>query len=765
MDPQGQKIDSWLTKNRRGDFSHHQLHRKIHIHQKATLVWDTVIIGAGPAGCEMAYRLANDGFDVLVVEKDRLDREKPCGGGIQIQELVEFGPLPQQVIERQIFGCRIISPENKVFDNKIPRADQFAVTVRRSVYDRYLQERASQAGAEFLSNSMVKEIRRRGPVISIRLDTGQGPHFLKTRLLVNAAGSTASNLTKMLGIKDPAGEICVTYHHWLKPKRIINSLKDSIEFYYLKENPEGYVWIFPQKDILSVGIGATAESIRKNKINLKDLLTDFIENHPLASKKLRGAPIVKTDGGIIKMGMLPQLWSPSCIVLGDAAGLANLVHGGGIYHARKSALIASKHCRKFLKTGDQACLKEYDRQAREFFENYEMRWDRKIRRIFWNPRTLDHVIEKAREDKQISEALFIIINSTRSHEVAYRILEKKLLGIIYSQLDQQGDTYKEAINTGLRAIFKKKTALHTYANEILLNNKAKRLRASLSILVSELFHGDKNVAVNFSLVYELFHTASLVHDDIMDHAKKRRGIKTLHVKYGLTPAIITGDLMLARCYALMAQAADSPLVSKDQLLKLQRIIGDSGEDCCIGQLQDIRMAEKKQYGSIKNYLKMIELKTGSLIEGAVTGGAVIAGASLDQTAIISRFGRNLGVAFQIVDDSLDLLGGASANKSVMNDLKQGKATPMLIYSRKKANQEEKERIMRAVGNPDVTKIMVKDVISLYRKYNAIAYAQELSLTYVEKAQEELAHFPVSSARNKLEDILDVLRIWGMLGKS
>jgi geranylgeranyl reductase family protein len=761
----GLATKSRLTKGPTVDLRGNQHLRKVERKQKALSDRDAIIIGAGPAGCEMAYRLASDGFDVLVVEKDKLDREKSCGGGIQIQELVEFGPLPDNVIERRIFGCRIHSPENKVFDKKIPRTDPYAVTVRRSVYDRYLQERASKAGAEFLSESSVKKISRRGPIVTIRLDNGDGPRFIKTRLLVNAAGSTASNLTKMLGIKDPGGEICVTYHHWLKPKRIENSLKDSIEFYYLKENPEGYVWIFPKKDILSVGIGATAESIQKNKIKLKELLTAFIETHPLASKKLKGAQIVRTDGGIIKLGMLPQLWAPSCIVLGDAAGLANIVHGGGIYHARKSALIASKHCRKFLKTGDQTCLKEYDRQCREFFENYEMRWDRKIRRIFWNPRTVDHVVEKARDDKQISEALFIIINSTRSHEVAYRIFEKKMLGVIYSELDKQADTYKNAINTRLREVFRKKTALHAYANEILLNNKAKRLRASLSILVSELFHGDKDVAINFSLVYELFHTASLVHDDIMDKAKKRRGKKTLHVKYGLTPAIITGDLMLARCHALIAQGADSPLVSKDQLLGLQRLLGESGEDCCLGQLQDIRMGEKKQYGSIKNYLKMIELKTGSLIEGAVKGGAVIAGASPDQTAIISRFGRNLGVAFQIVDDSLDLLGGSSANKSVMNDLKQGKATPMLIYSLKKANGEEKERILRATGNPAVTASMARDVVGIYRKYNAIAYAQELSLIYVEKAQKELAHFPADPARSKLDDILDVLRIWGMLGKS
>jgi geranylgeranyl diphosphate synthase type I len=725
---------------------------------------DAVIIGAGPAGCEMAYQLALAGFDVLVIEKDKLDREKPCGGGLQLKELLEFGPLPKRIIERRIIKSRFVSPENKVIEKKMPQAGQFSVTVKRSVYDQYLQERAVGAGAKFVSEVRVIKIKKTGPLVSMELATTEGPRSVRARLLVNAAGSKASRLTRMMGIQDPGGETYITYQHWLQPQSLDRKLMDATEFYFLKGNPQGYAWIFPKRNILSVGIGATAESIKRNKIQLKKLLTDFIENHPLASEKLKNSRIIRSDGGIIKLEMLPKLWSPSGIVLGDAAGLASRIHGGGIYHARKSALIASKHCRKFLRTGDQSCLEAYDRQARGFFENYEIRWDRKMRRIFWNPRTVERVVEKAKKDTQIKNAVYILLHSTRSHEIAYRILEKKMLEIIYSELDKQSLPYKGLINKRLKGVFGKKTPLHAYANEILLNDKAKRLRAGLGFLASELFHGNKRDALSFSLVYELFHTASLVHDDIMDKAEKRRGKKTLHVKYGLSPAIITGDLMLARGYSLISRGADSKFISKKQLLSLLRIVGDTGEACCLGQLQDIQMAEKKKYTSIKKYLKMIELKTGALIEGAVKGGAVGAGASPEQVAVIGRFGRNLGVAFQIIDDSLDLLGGQSANKSVMNDLRQGKVTPMLIYSLKKANEDEKERILQAAGNLNVTKAMAQDVVGIYGKYQAIAYAQELSLAYVEKAQKELVQLPTGPARDKLDDILEVLGIWGMLGK-
>jgi geranylgeranyl diphosphate synthase type I len=726
---------------------------------------DTVIIGAGPAGSEMAYRLALAGFNVMVIEKEKPYREKPCGGGIQIKELLEFGALPEHVIERRIIQGRIISPDNRIVSVGRDRTNEFSVTVKRSIYDRYLQERAIQAGAELQSETKVIDIQRKNRQMIIVLMGKERQTIVRTRLLINAAGSGTAKLTKMMGIKDPAGEICLTYHHWLRPTRIDKNLEDSIEIYYLRENPEGYVWIFPKKDVISVGIGATADSIRKNKIHLKKLLTDFIENHPLASRKLKDSQIVRTDGGIIKFGILPKLWAPSSIVLGDAAGLANIVHGGGIYHARKSALIASKHCREFLRTGDQSCLEQYDQQARQFFENYEMHWDRKIRRILWNYKTIEQVIDKANKDEGIKEAIRIILNSTRPHEVAYKILEKKMLEIIYSELDKHSYPYKSIINNKLKGVFRKKTALHGYANEILLNDKAKRLRAGLGLLAAELFHGNKRDAVSFSLVYELFHTASLIHDDIMDLSEKRRGKKTLHIKYGLSPAIITGDLMLARGYSLVSQGAESEFISKEQLLTLLRVVGETGEACCLGQLQDIQLARKKQYGSINNYLKMVELKTGSLIEGAVKAGAVGAGASPEQVANIGRFGKDLGVAFQIIDDSLDLLGGAGAQKSMMNDMKQGKATPMIIYALNKANKEEKEKILRATGNPAVTRAMVKEILDIYRKYKAIAYAQELSLHYVERAQKELAQLPSGSASNKLNDILDVLGLWGMLGRA
>ena len=390
--------------------------------RKNHVEYDVVVIGAGPAGSEMACRLALAGFSVLVVEKDRLDREKPCGGGIQLKELIEFGPLPDDVVERRIWKSRIISPENHVME--VPAStdpSQFSVTVRRSIYDRYLQNRAVRAGVELTPETRVTDVVRHGRIVTVRLEGSAGPRFVRTRLIVHAAGANASKLTAMLGMDPGGGELCVTCHQWLKPARMPSCFREAIELYYLRENPEGYAWIFPKQDVLSVGIGATAASVRRHHMRLPALLADFIDGHPLASKKLAGASVVKTGGGVIRFGLLSRLWSPYAVALGDAGGFANIVHGGGIYHARKSAALAAPHCVEFLKTGSSQCLKHYDVEARDFFESNEGRWDRKIRKIFWMPRVVDRIVKNGVQDLQIQDAVRIVLNTPRSHAEAYHL--------------------------------------------------------------------------------------------------------------------------------------------------------------------------------------------------------------------------------------------------------------------------------------------------------------------------------------------------------
>ena len=723
-------------------------------------IHDVIVIGAGPAGSEIAYRLAQAGFKVLVLEKDALNREKPCGGGLQVQEMIEFGPPPAAVIERKIQNIRIISPENHFLEIGVSDTAMYSVTIRRSAYDQYLQERAHEAGAFFRAQTKVTRIRRSGEKIHIYTNLEEKP--LTARLVINAGGTLATKLTEKQKINIEKPEQAVTRHYWLKLPSMPESLADFIEFYYLKELPEGYAWIFPYQNIVSVGIGGTLTSIKTGGINLKKVLDDFIAHHPIAAGKLQGYTVVHKAGGIIPMTIPTALNGTSTLLLGDAAGLANIIHGGGIYHARKSALIAAPYCTLFLQTGNQKHLQQGGNAIKTFFHNNEKKWDDKLRKVFWDHKIIEPIISKAQANDDIPKALGIIINSGQSHKKAYELLEKKMIELIYTGLAEKAEIYKPVFNEKISRIFDQNIPIHKYANQILLSKKAKRLRAYLCILAADIFGGDLSDAANFSLIYEIFHTASLIHDDIMDKSSTRRGKPTLYKKYGLANAIIVGDLMLAKGYSLVAEFSREKSFSKTQILDLLDIIGQTGEKCCLGQALDISMAAKHQYGSIKKYLHMIELKTGSLIEGAVKGGAVVAKASPKQVDLMGSFGINLGIAFQIIDDAFDLLGGKKANKSIMNDIREGKATPMLIWALKKADKPESAWLREVVGNSSMTPKQAATVINIYRKCGALEYAQQLGHTYIERAKNTLTQLPAVPARDQFMEIVEILDYWCML---
>ncbi|MBD3313391.1 geranylgeranyl reductase family protein [Candidatus Woesearchaeota archaeon] len=718
--------------------------------------YDVIVIGAGPAGCEIAYRLARSGHKVLVLEKESFGREKPCGGGIQLKEMLEFGNVPSEVIERKIRKARIVSPSNIVLEAELKNSRLFAATVKRSNYDMWLQSRAEKAGAELIDNTAVTSIKDKGGSSEIKA----GDLRFNARLVVDAGGASSS-VRRMIGIKERFPELCVTFHRWLKLKDIGRRFSNAIELYFMKDNPEGYVWIFPKKDVVSVGIGATAVSVRKKKLNMVQMLDEFIRKHPVASARLKGAVRKKEWGGMVPMGILPRLWSNNAVVIGDSGGFANIIQGGGIYQARKSAKIAAKHCVRYLKTRDSSHLEAYDKEARAWFEDYETKWDRKIRNLLWNPGIVDQLAEKGGNDEKIKEALGIVLTSARPHERAYRIIEGRMLDMIYSELERITKEYRRIVDPRLKKIFRKDNDLHIHTNEVLLNDKAKRLRAFIGILASEMFRGNRDDAVDFSLIYEIFHTASLVHDDIIDESSKRRGRKTLHEKYGIDDAIITGDIMLSKGYSLISRF--SSRLSKEQIRSLLDIVGKTGEKCCIGQSLDIRLSARRQYKSIKDYIDMIGLKTGSLIEGAVKGGAVVAGASDKQVRIIGRFGMNMGIAFQIIDDSLDLLGGAKANKSVMNDLRQGKATPMLIHALNNADKKDKEKILKTAGNKSMRPKTANEIVDIYRRCGAIEFAQKLSHDHIEKARKELRTLPDGGPKDKFNRLLDIMDYWSLMG--
>ncbi|RRN76202.1 polyprenyl synthetase family protein, partial [Pseudoxanthomonas sp. SGD-10] len=177
----------------------------------------------------------------------------------------------------------------------------------------------------------------------------------------------------------------------------------------------------------------------------------------------------------------------------------------------------------------------------------------------------------------------------------------------------------------------------------------KRLRPALLLMATDLFAGDVKSAINAALAIEFFHNFTLMHDDIMDKAPLRRGNPTVHTKWNDAVAILSGDIMLIESYKLLMGI--NPAV----LPQVLNVFNQTATGVCEGQQFDMNF-EKQNQVQIEDYINMIRLKTAVLLGGALQIGALIANASTEDLANIYSFGENIGIAFQLQDDILDVYG-------------------------------------------------------------------------------------------------------------
>jgi geranylgeranyl diphosphate synthase, type II len=210
----------------------------------------------------------------------------------------------------------------------------------------------------------------------------------------------------------------------------------------------------------------------------------------------------------------------------------------------------------------------------------------------------------------------------------------------------------------------------------LMRLPAKRVRPALVLMGCELFGGRAEDAVDEALGLELFHNFTLMHDDIMDAAPLRRGQPTVHTKWGVNTAILSGDAMLVKAYQLMGRRPIALETFSHHALLV-----------CQGQQQDMTF-EQQKFVSVQAYMEMIRLKTAVLLSGALQIGAAVANASPEQRERAGAFAEHLGLAFQLQDDLLDTFGKeALTGKRTGGDLRAGKKTYLLIRGLERETQE------------------------------------------------------------------------------
>mgnify|MGYP001136888633 CR=1 FL=1 len=293
------------------------------------------------------------------------------------------------------------------------------------------------------------------------------------------------------------------------------------------------------------------------------------------------------------------------------------------------------------------------------------------------------------------------------------------------------------------------------ASRHLIEAGGKRLRPFVALKACELVGGNEEDALPAATAVELLHSFTLVHDDVMDRSKMRRGVPTVHVLYGIPMAVNAGDLIFARVYDAILDHTNRTHVSSERILRVLSIITQATISVCEGQARDISFEKRKRVTEAE-YFEMVRWKTAALYEAAAKVGAIVGGGTEDQISSLGNFAHNAGVAFQIRDDILGLIGDeAVLKKPVGDDIRQGKQTILVTYALKHANQMQRKKILVALSNPKATAKQIQEAIDVIQSLGAVAYANKKAEEFTENAKTQLSSFPDSPAKTALLELAEL----------
>jgi geranylgeranyl diphosphate synthase type II len=285
--------------------------------------------------------------------------------------------------------------------------------------------------------------------------------------------------------------------------------------------------------------------------------------------------------------------------------------------------------------------------------------------------------------------------------------------------------------------------------EYFLTMGGKRIRPVLCLMGNELFAPIEEDAWPMATAIELFHNFTLIHDDIMDRAPLRRGMTTVHEKFGSPTAILAGDVMMVVSYDYISR------VSSPHIRRILHLYNQTASYVCEGQQLDMDF-EKRSAVRMDEYLHMIGLKTSVLLAASLQIGAILGGAGLGNQDKIYQFGKNLGLAFQIQDDYLDCYGDAAKfGKQPGGDILAGKKTFLLVKTLEVATDTQRRRLRELDTAPADQKIA--GTLDLYHECGVDAWVRELKEQYRQAAHQSLEDIAVLSRRkDPLRGLTDFL---------
>jgi octaprenyl-diphosphate synthase len=315
----------------------------------------------------------------------------------------------------------------------------------------------------------------------------------------------------------------------------------------------------------------------------------------------------------------------------------------------------------------------------------------------------------------------------------------------YSQLFKPIHRELACVDIGLQQLLRSDVSFVSKNIASILNAGGKRFRPALLLMAARLCACSGERAIQLAVAIELLHTATLIHDDVVDNHDLRRGVATMNSHCGNTISILTGDYLYSKAFEILANDGEA---------NIMRCVASTTTRIAQGELVQVQVIGDCDLTEEK-YLSIISDKTASLISCACRLGAMSGQTAPDAVDRLARYGHNLGMAFQITDDLLDITGSENLmGKPVGSDIQEGRLTLPLIYTLQSAGKQDAQWIKTTLKSRDADSGVVQELHRMVKRYQGIEYSVKKALEFVEESKKAIGSFGKSEAWESLNLFAD-----------
>ncbi|HET7586572.1 MAG TPA: octaprenyl diphosphate synthase [Gammaproteobacteria bacterium] len=298
-----------------------------------------------------------------------------------------------------------------------------------------------------------------------------------------------------------------------------------------------------------------------------------------------------------------------------------------------------------------------------------------------------------------------------------------------------------AVDAMIHSELNSEVALINQLGHYIVNGGGKRLRPLLVLLTARLSGYEGRAHIDLAAIIEFIHTATLLHDDVVDTSQLRRGRETANEIWGNEAAVLVGDFLYSRTFQMMVRVGD---------MRVMEIMADTTNMIAEGEVLQL-LNTHDPATTEERHLEVIRRKTAKLFEAAAQVGAVLAGQPVANEQALARYGMHIGIAFQLIDDALDYGGDTDElGKNIGNDLTEGKPTLPLIYAMRHGSAAQAKLVREAIEDGRADKLA--DITTAIHETGALDYTKSRAQAEADAALEALSRFPASTYRDALENL-------------